>query len=56
MTATTEALDMAASRASQPGLRARLSRFGIFLILPALILIGGVVSTSFLSAAMSQTC
>ena len=50
MTATTEALETAASRASQPRLRALLSRFGIFLILPALVLIGGAVSSSFLSA------
>ena len=50
MTATTKALETAASRANQPRLRALLSRFGIFLILPALVLIGGAVSSSFLSA------
>jgi ribose/xylose/arabinose/galactoside ABC-type transport system permease subunit len=50
VTATTERLETAASRATSPRLRARLSRFGIFLILPILVLIGGAVSSSFLSA------
>ena len=48
--AVTQTAEAAARLGPLPRLRSSVSRFGIFMLLPALVLLGGAISSTFLSA------